>query len=75
MSVYIHLFHGRDDPEQRMDDWGYQGPTLGPFPYIHTTYCVDIKCGENLVLYINNEMIVHEGKYYGDWSVTSEAIP
>lgn len=42
-AVYLHLFHGRDDPDQEMDDWGFRGPTLGPFLYVQTTYMCDVK--------------------------------
>lgn len=30
MSYYLHLFHGRKDPNQQMDDWGEDGPYIGP---------------------------------------------
>ena len=30
-GVYLHLFHGRAEPDQSLDDWGEQGPVLGPF--------------------------------------------
>lgn len=69
--VYIKLFHGRDTIDEQMQDWGYEGPTIGPFPYVHTTYASDIKCGENTVFKVINDLFEYEGKYYGDWSVTS----
>ena len=43
MALYLHLFHGRDDPEEDMDDWGFDGPTIGPLKFVHTTYTTDIK--------------------------------
>jgi hypothetical protein len=30
MSVYLHLFHGRNALEQDLDTWGREGPTIGP---------------------------------------------
>lgn len=42
-GLYLKLFHGRDDPEQHMDDWGYDGPVIGPLQYAHTTYGAEIK--------------------------------
>ena len=36
--LYIRLFHGRTDPDQDMDDWGFDGPVLGPYQFAHTTY-------------------------------------
>lgn len=43
MTVYLQLFHGRDTVEEDMDDWGYEGPTLGPLEYCHVTYMSDVK--------------------------------
>lgn len=101
MSVYLHLFHGRDDPEQDMDDWGFDGPVIGPLKYVHVTYMTDLKmdmeqdvaakffpelieqheemlgrnvvptfCGEHH-LYLTEDLVVYDGKYYGDWSVST----
>jgi len=36
--LYIRLFHGRTNPDQNMDDWGFDGPVLGPYKFVHTTY-------------------------------------
>lgn len=43
MAVYLHLFHGRDTVDQDMDDWGFDGPVIGPLDYAHITYMTDIK--------------------------------
>jgi len=32
------LIHGRDDPDEDIEDWGYQGMTLKGVDYIHWTY-------------------------------------
>lgn len=37
-SVYIHLFHGRKDPAEDLEDWGSDGPFLGPLDFVHFTY-------------------------------------
>ena len=42
--VFIHLLHGRDDPEQDMQGWGFTGPILGPFEAVHFTYKEHIRC-------------------------------
>ena len=109
MSVFLHLFHGRDDPNKDMDDWGYSGPTLGPLRYVHTTYMSDVKfamereafkkffpevfaewdakgyCNavgdydpETDSYWIDHHitttegLVFFQGKYYGDFSVTSD---
>jgi hypothetical protein len=32
------IFHGRDDPNQELDDWGYDGPTIYDVVALHGTY-------------------------------------
>jgi hypothetical protein len=34
MFVYLELYHGRHSPDENLDDWGFEGPVLGPFPYV-----------------------------------------
>lgn len=41
--IYLKLFHGRDTADEDLEDWGYEGPTLGPFKYMHITYLSDVK--------------------------------
>lgn len=41
--VYLHLFHGRDTLEQDMEDWGTDGPVIGPLYHVHTTYSTEVK--------------------------------
>ena len=86
MSVYLHLFHGRTSPEQDMEDWGTNGPTIGPLDYVHTTYANHIKLGTEdpkvcerfgldpnfPELQVSEGLVVWDGKYYGDWSVSTE---
>ena len=43
MSVYLHLFHGRNSVDEDMDDWGFDGPVIGPLDYVHVTYMCDVK--------------------------------
>ena len=43
MSVYLYLFHGRKTPDCEMNDWGFEGPVIGPLQYVHMTYASDMK--------------------------------
>lgn len=43
MSVYIHLFHGRKTLEENLDDWGSDGPIIGPLNYVHVTYMDSVR--------------------------------
>ena len=85
MSVYLELFHGRRNPHEDLDDWGFEGPVLGPFPFVHITYGSTIKVGINPVIsspYCNSNLhidedgfIVFAGSYYGDMSVFDDRSP
>lgn len=86
MTVYLHLFHGRNSPDEDLDDWGFNGPTIGPLRYVHTTYASHLKFEfledeaaakfgldpEEGELRIVDDMVVYDGKYFGDWSVSAE---
>ncbi len=30
MANYIRFFHGRKDPNEQLEDWGSEGPIVGP---------------------------------------------
>ncbi len=36
--MQLQLFHGRDNPNEEIEDWGFNGPTIGPLRFVHTTY-------------------------------------
>ena len=83
-GLYLGLFHGRDDPNQTMDGWGFHGPAIGPLEWCHTTYAHEIKlefeckgdektyfaddCVQTVIGFLD-DMVVFDGKYYGDWTV------
>ena len=71
--LYLRLFHGREDPEQDMDNWGLDGPIFGPYEFVHTTYNSSIKLGKQNgdcdMLLVAGDMLYYDGVYYGDWSV------
>ncbi|MBC7931832.1 MAG: hypothetical protein H7Z38_14830 [Rubrivivax sp.] len=71
-GVYLHLFHGRRDPGESLDDWGEQGPVLGPFEFVHVTYAQEINLDEEGAdLKIVDGMVFYGGRYYGDYSIVS----
>lgn len=81
MSVYIELFHGRHTPDEELDDWGFPGPILGPFPWFHMTYGSDVKLGDDGLIIMGKTiefpvpdkdgLIPFLGAYYGDMSIMS----
>lgn len=67
MPVYLELFHGRDTNDAEMDDWGYKGPVLGPFKWIHTTYGTHIKAltakgDKTLQIWLQDDLLPYGGK-------------
>jgi hypothetical protein len=83
-GMYLGLFHGRDTPNEAMNDWGFDGPALGPLKHVHTTYAsnmhVQFNClsdahlltGNNdtyLELQLDGGLLCFDGKLYGDWTV------
>lgn len=75
MAVYLELFHGRRDPDEDMDDWGFQGPIIGPLKYVHITYQSNLKIASDEdedrdIIFFHDDMIYYDGAWYGDWSIT-----
>jgi hypothetical protein len=73
LGTYIKLWHGRNSPEENLDDWGFDGPTLGPFESVQGTYVAHLRChpvrGPEVELPYVEDLIQHEGKFYGDFTV------
>ena len=70
-KMYLRLYHGRTDPAQEMDDWGFVGPTFGPLTcYVHTYCCtfrIHGECNTSEVwLDKHDDMILWDGCFYGD---------
>lgn len=69
---YLRLWHGRRSLDTDLEGWGEDGPTFGPFPFFHMTYCSEIKFGDDLCLEVVDGLVFYDGLYYGDWSFTTE---
>lgn len=101
-TLYLHLFHGRENPAANLDERGTDGPIIGPLSYVHTTYMCDVKFAASLDVMerffpdvvadwrakgitlaqgrdcewqfdILDDLIHHDGVFYGDWSVFTVA--
>lgn len=68
-GTYVSLFHGRDTLSDELNDWGYDGPTLGPFPFVQVIYGTHMKLGHLHELDIVEGLVMHNNKYYGDFTV------
>ena len=76
-TMYIMLYHGRKSIYEELDDWGLDGPILGPYECIQTTYGHIKMSGQEMLheLYAVDSMIFYDGIYYGDWCVfTSDEL-
>jgi len=84
-GMYLGLFHGFHTEEERAakQDWGDNGPMIGPLQYAHTTYASEIKLKfiseedaeqygieDDGSLPIDKEgCVVFGDMQYGDWTV------
>ena len=82
-KLALRLTHGRNDPDESLDDWGFNGPILY-FDWIHFTYNSSINIGygseetgpmqgDSDELYFHNDMIAVNSagviEYFGDWEI------
>ena len=70
--MYLELFHGRNFPDEHLDDWGFEGPIIGPFDNAHGTYTTHMKLWSERLqatyeVPFHDDMIEYDGKYFGDW--------
>ena len=73
-KMYLRLYHGRTDPDQEMEDWGFNGPTFGPLSaYVHTYCCTfrihDESGSTEIWLDKYDDMILWDGCFYGDLEI------
>jgi len=85
MAMYLDLYHGRKDPDEDMDGWGFDGPIIGPLEHMHMTYMDTFRIffkdiplahkngwegvDDNWVIH-NEGLVLFQGNYYGDWSIS-----
>lgn len=71
-GVYVRLFNGRRDPGEQLNDWGADGPVLGPFRFAHLVWASEINLGDDgESLKIVDSTVFYGGTYYADFSVVS----
>lgn len=73
-GMYLRLFHGRVTPDEELEDWGKDGPFIGPIKWYHTTYHNHIRFAteqepDGITLTLVDDLLYYKGMYYGDWSV------
>jgi hypothetical protein len=73
-KLYLHLYHGRKDPAEEMQNWGFDGPTFGPLCNVGMTYFESIrycrsKMDDDFGLTVRNDLIAWDGSWYGQFTV------
>ena len=73
MPVYLNFFNGRHTAKEELDDFGFEGPVLGPFGSIQVTYGCHIKATDNkdylFDFTIGDGFVSAYGSLYGDFSI------
>jgi hypothetical protein len=76
--IYLQLLHGRKHPDENLDDWGADGPCLGPFDWFHATYFTTFTLGTlaegdvwDLRDSVVGDLLYYDGTYYGDWELST----
>jgi len=71
--MLIKLEHGRMNPDEEMDERGFDGPLLGPFKEVRPIYLNTIRVtftsGEVRHLPMFDDMVVFDNRYYGKYAV------
>jgi len=70
--MYLKLLHGRNNPDENLDNWGFNGPVFGPLDWFHITYLQTYRFGRGPLeaeIAVTADMFVWDGKYYGDAEV------
>lgn len=76
-KLSVRLFHGRKHPDERLDDWGFDGPVLGPLNGVHLTYGNVALFGEEherVELPSVEDLLFYAGGYFGDVSISSATL-
>jgi hypothetical protein len=77
MPSYIFFYNGRHSSDEELDDWGFNGPVVGPYSRIAFTYGCHIKAideKEKITDFtIGTEGLVEVlGAFYGDFIIIDE---
>lgn len=81
-GVCISLFHGRNSPNEELEDWGFDGAVIMNVGFSWTYGGIKIHevqpdgtFGEMVLLPVYEDMIVLDNKYYGDFEICTIISP
>jgi hypothetical protein len=75
MNIYIALFHGRDKEDEDLDDWGYDGPIVGPVSITGTYGTIKLHGPNTTETFIElatnqaGDLYKAGNKFYGDFEL------
>jgi hypothetical protein len=71
-TVFIALLHGRNEPDEQLNDWGFAGPVIGPV-VLHWTYgrlnVHSPELNDFAELPESDGLVRYDGKFYGDFDI------
>ncbi len=85
-GMYLKLLHGRRSVREGMDNWGPDGPWIGPLKWFHCAYLSSIGIGFEdggeiapmtnggdlpSPMFFFEGLLYFKGMYYGDWELQS----
>jgi hypothetical protein len=73
-QLSLKLTHGRNSPDDVLDDWGFDGPCLGPFEFLAFTYG-SLRLGTldpQFFLETVDDLFFYDGQFYGDAIVSTD---
>lgn len=88
-GMYLKLLHGRHSVREEMNDWGADGPWIGPLKWFHCTYLSSIgigfedggeiapmTAGDDLPspMFFSGGLLYFKGMYYGDWELQTLSL-
>jgi len=79
-KMYVHLYHGRKTPDEKLDDWGAEGPTFGPYKSVQITYRDHVKMHSDRFdsfhdLMWTDDLIHYGGMWYADVNIFLSDTP
>lgn len=76
--MYVSFYHGRNTVDQILDNWGEDGPIVGPLEVQWTYGTVKFYYDDEMhhvVTVPDGDMIPIDGKYYADFNVYTDEDP
>lgn len=76
--MYLHLYHGRKDSNQDMDDWGTDGSQFKITSFV-CTYMSHVRVTTEKEIYpfdllFKEDLVFYDGVYYGDFAIYDKPL-